>query len=600
MKFLDCDWPVSQRTCLAGVMLSLGLLANSARAAILPDAIMSTLELESGVLLTPRTSADGRYTSYKFAPPGAPQSDIFVYDWVTGTTEQVNRMLNGSLPTNARCDTPILSGNGRYVVFACYSVDMGILQAGTAQGYFLYDRQNSKTETIAAPQGGIVAGVVPAGISADGRYVAYRSNTDGHGTYTLSVRDRVNQTTQVYTPRSILVAPSNGHMFLSNDGRFISYQGKETTVSTYTDMSVFDRDTGVTDRVDITTNGLPDKSTGKSDLSMSADGNIAVYASDYGGSGVPAGRLIYMRDRAAGKTEIVSDGSGTYMYPNVSANGRYITFTGFKSGETVNHLYRFDRLTKKTRTIPGVFINGYGGTYPTLSADGRYVTIETFKPTSKLRKIIVADLGAAAAVSLSGSALSLTEGGAAGTYSIVLTQMPSANVTVAITPDKQLSVVRSQLVFTPDNWNVPQVVSVQALQDGVVEGKHSGVITHSVTSTDIDYTVVKPSSVTVAINDAVTPTVVLPSGTWIMSDLPVSGTAAPGANVLLTATNRSTGWLTSVSVLADAQGNWSRTLTGLSDGVIEIDAQADGIHSTVQSVTVALSPPPISLPPEQQ
>lgn len=388
-------------------------------------------------------------------------------------------------------------------------------------------------------------------------------------------------------------------MFLSNDGRFISFQGQETIYSTYTDMSVFDRNTGITDRVNITVNGLPDKSTGKWDLSMSEDGNIAVFVSDNAISGSPPGSRIYMRDRAAGKTEIISEGNGTYMYPNVSANGRYITYTGFKTGDTRIQLYRFDRLTKKTRTIPGVFVNGYGGTYPTLSADGRYVTIETFIPTSKVRKILVADLGAAAAVSLSGNTLSLTEGGAAGTYSVVLTQVPSANVTVTVTPDKQVSLARTQLVFTPDNWNVPQLVSVQALQDGVAEGKHSGVITHTVTSTDIDYTVVKPSSVTVAINDAVVPTVVLPGATWNQSELPVSGTAAPGANVLLTATNRSTGWLTSVSVLADAQGNWSHTLSGLSDGVIEIDAQADGIHSAVQSITVALlPPPPISLPPD--
>ncbi|RFP14793.1 MULTISPECIES: hypothetical protein [unclassified Duganella] len=552
-----------------------------------------------------RISGDGRYTAFRYAPSGGTLANVFIYDRIGGTTEQANRMLNGNLPTtNSRCYTPVISGNGRFVVFACYSIDMAYPQATTGQGYFLYDRVSGKTEVVAAtPAAGPIAGVLAAGISADGRYVAYRTSVDGH-TY-LNVRDRANQTTQVYTPGSINVGTSPAYLFVSDTGRFISYQGRETIYSTYMDMSVFDRSTGVTERVDFTTNGLPDKSPNKQDLSMSADGNVAVYMSDYTKiwtvPGAPVGLQIYVRDRAAAKTEIISEGNGAYMYPHVSANGRYVVYIGAKTGETISRLYRYDRLTKTTRTIQGVLGNGNTAVYPTLSADGRYISMDINIPAEKKRKLLVVDLGAAAEVSLSANSLALTEGGAAATYSMVLTQVPSANVTVAVTPDKQLNVARTQLVFTPDNWNVPQVVSVQALQDGVAEGKHSGVITHTVTSTDIDYTVVKPSSVTVTINDAVVPTVVLPGATWTQSDLQVSGTAAPGANVILTAANRSTGWLTSVSVLADAQGHWSRTLSGLSDGVIEIDAQADGIHGAVQSITVALlPPPPISLPPAQQ
>ncbi len=601
MGLLNSRWGAIRRACIAGAIL--GFAADSARAAVPPDVALTFLELAPGSMTNMRISGDGRYTAFKYAPAGATSNNVLIFDRIAGTTEQANRMLNGNLPVTSRTYNPVISGNGRFVVFASYSIDMGLPQATTGVGYFLYDRVSGKAEVLAAaPAAGTYDTGLAAGISADGRYVAYRTSVGGRAY--LNVRDRVNQTTQIYTPRSIGIATTSSYMFVSNDGRLISYYGKEGSAAP--EMVVFDRSTGVVDRVDFSVDGKPDiGSTIKSDLSVSGDGNFAAYTSDYTKTftvpGAPVGRLIYLRDRAAGKTEIISEGNGTYSFPHLSANGRYVVYIGAKTGETITHLYRYDRLTKSVRTIQGVFFGGDNGVYPTLSADGRYISMDINLVAQKKRKLVVVDLGAEAAVNLSTTALSLTEGGAAGTYSLVLTQVPSSNVTVTIAPDKQLSVARTQLVFTPDNWNVPQLVSVQALQDGVAEGKHSGVIKHTVTSTDIDYAVAKPSSVTVAIDDAVVPTVVLPGATWTQSELPVSGTAAPGANVILTATNRSTGWLTSVSVLADAQGNWSRTLSGLSDGVIEIDAQADGIHSAVQSITVALlPPPPISLPPAQQ
>jgi hypothetical protein len=157
-----------------------------------------------------------------------------------------------------------------------------------------------------------------------------------------------------------------------------------------------------------------------------------------------------------------------------------------------------------------------------------------------------------------------------------------------VQPDAQLVAARTQLTFTPTNWSVPQVVSVQAVQDHTTEGVHNGSVTHTVSSTDINYTVIPVSTVMVTINDAVAPTIVVPASIWTKPDLPLTGTAAPGATVLLTSSNRTTGALTSVSVTADAQGQWSFTLVGLVDGVFDLDAEADGIKSTVQTVTIQL------------
>ncbi|MYM90570.1 hypothetical protein GTP91_25780 [Rugamonas sp. FT82W] len=588
-------------THVAGTLLGLALAFSLNEACAAPDIIVSYFPLATTTKLSPSMSNDGRYTVFASAAVGN-LADIFVHDRSTGAVQQVNYTPAGNLPTGAYCGAPLINADGRYVLFTCRAAEMlGAGAKGTA--YFYHDRATGKTETVFADGGsGQISLAISAGMSGDGRFVVYRLPSSSP-TAGLHLRDMVAKTTQTLPAASSLLAITPSPIYLSTDGRFIAYQGKQTTDG-YSDMSVFDRVTGVTELVSKTTTGKRDTAPNKSALSMSADGNVAVYASDYTANtgASPTGTHIYVWERRTGMTEIITAGNNSvYVQPHISANGRYVAYLGRAATDTMTNLYVYDRLTKTRRQIPNVFSAGHTVSNPSLSGDGRYLVFDTNTPGAATRSLGFADLGAAAGLNMSSGELSLIEGGAAGTYTLVLTRVPNANVTVTITPDKQISAARSQLVFTPENWNVPQVVSVQALQDGVAEGLHAGTITHTVTSSDIEYTVVASSTVKVAINDAVVPTVVLPGSTWMQSDLPVSGTAAPGSNVMLTATNRSTGWLTSVSVLADAQGNWSRTLSGLSDGVIEIDAQADGIHSVVQSITVALLPPaPISLPPAQQ
>jgi len=95
----------------------------------------------------------------------------------------------------------------------------------------------------------------------------------------------------------------------------------------------------------------------------------------------------------------------------------------------------------------------------------------------------------------------VAEGGATDTYTMILTSQPAANVTVMINPDTQITVTPTSLVFTPQNWDTPQTVTVTAMDDGVAEGPHTGIITHTATSTDSNYDDVTINSVTVNITD---------------------------------------------------------------------------------------------------
>ena len=95
----------------------------------------------------------------------------------------------------------------------------------------------------------------------------------------------------------------------------------------------------------------------------------------------------------------------------------------------------------------------------------------------------------------------VTEGGVTDTYDVTLNAQPSASTTVTITSDSQLSVSTTTLTFTTANWDTPQTVTVTAVNDSVVEGAHTGTITHSASGGGYDSVSVPSLVVNVTDND---------------------------------------------------------------------------------------------------
>ena len=106
-------------------------------------------------------------------------------------------------------------------------------------------------------------------------------------------------------------------------------------------------------------------------------------------------------------------------------------------------------------------------------------------------------------ITQTGGSTAVTEGGATDSYTVVLASQPTANVTITLGAGSQLTTSVSTLTFTSSNWNVAQTVTVTAVNDTVVEGNHTGTITHTVTSTDSNYNglSVAPLSVSITDND---------------------------------------------------------------------------------------------------
>jgi len=93
------------------------------------------------------------------------------------------------------------------------------------------------------------------------------------------------------------------------------------------------------------------------------------------------------------------------------------------------------------------------------------------------------------------------EGGAEDTYTLLLRVQPTADVIVNVTVTNQVTISPSTLTFTPQNWDVPQTVTVSAFDDLVAEGTHSVLITHSVVSADVEYNGISVADVSVSIED---------------------------------------------------------------------------------------------------
>ena len=106
-------------------------------------------------------------------------------------------------------------------------------------------------------------------------------------------------------------------------------------------------------------------------------------------------------------------------------------------------------------------------------------------------------------VSIDPPAVTVVEG-QSNTYTVVLDTRPSADVTVTISghDGTDVSVAPSTLIFTSDNWNAAQTVTVRAAQDDDAAVDGTVTLAHAVSSVDdADYNSVTADSVAVTIDE---------------------------------------------------------------------------------------------------
>ena len=169
---------------------------------------------------------------------------------------------------------------------------------------------------------------------------------------------------------------------ISGDGRHVAFESYATNLvsgDTNSDFDAFvhDRQTGITERVDVSSAG--GQADGFSDWSsISADRAVAFYSS---ATNLVSGDTnsdfdAFVHDRQTGITERVSvdsagrEGDGQTRYPSISGDGQYVTFQS----------YATNLVAGETERVSVDSAGGQGNSYsdiPSISADGRYVAFES-------------------------------------------------------------------------------------------------------------------------------------------------------------------------------------------------------------------------------
>jgi len=186
-----------------------------------------------------------------------------------------------------------------------------------------------------------------------------------------------------------------------------------------------------------------------------------------------------------------------------------------------------------------------------------------------------------AAVLVSPTTLSLTEG-ASGPYAVSLVAGPTASVTITVTPAAGLTTDKSALIFTTDDWAVPQTVTVTATPDTVCTGPRTLAVTHAASGDN--YGSVSVASVVVSVADDDTAAVLVSPTTLSLTEgasgpYAVSLLAGPTAPVTITVTPAA-GLTTDKSTLIFTSGNWGSAQT------VTVTATPDTVYTGPRTLAV--------------
>lgn len=262
--------------------------------------ISTTRAKGNGASLDAYVSADGRLVVYHSDATNLDPADtnnvrdVFVRDRLAGTTTLVSASAAGVVGNGISQD-PAISKGGRYVTFRSQANNLVSGDTnGTAWDIFVKDLQTGAIDRVSVSTAGAQANGTSQNpvISADGRYVAYRSSAtnlvtgDTNGQPDVFVRDRQTATTtrvSVATGGTQATGGVSDEPAISDDGRYVAFQSAATNLVTgdtnaLTDIFRHDRQTTTTIRLSVSSAGA--QATGASgDPSINGDGSRVVFKS---------------------------------------------------------------------------------------------------------------------------------------------------------------------------------------------------------------------------------------------------------------------------------------------------------------------------------
>jgi uncharacterized repeat protein (TIGR01451 family) len=222
-----------------------------------------------------------------------------------------------------------------------------------------------------------------------------------NGNADVFVHDRVTGSTELIS-RGFDGAPATGDSpAISANGRFVAFRSSSDTLVSdgnpnfMAHVYVFDRQTQIIERVDVDSNEvLGDSQAGN--IAISADGRFVAFDSFsdnlVSGPGDQQGVDVFVRDRSAGTTEGVSTAGdngafeGNSFLSSISATGRFV---GFSSADPtlglsdtngfVEDAFVFDRQTGTLRLVSrsSTGVQGNDSSFSPLVTDGNAVVFSS-------------------------------------------------------------------------------------------------------------------------------------------------------------------------------------------------------------------------------
>lgn len=379
----------------------------------------------------PSISSDGRYVAFTSHAsdlvPGDEnnRSDVFVRDLLNGTTTLVSVSLNGSSPGNNPSYSPLISGDGSYVLFRSQAYNLVSNIVSVTENLFLRNLQTGITYGLTG------GGVFTAAMTKDGRFVVFWGGTTNVVSHLYLWDSQSNAL--VYTN---LTSLNPNLVAVSPDGNRLAY----TTVN---QLSVIDRAANTNWQIS------PALGVGGNNLSFSSDGRFLAYR------GLPflgATNQIYLYDFQAKSNLLISIasngvdfGDDDSDFPQISDDGKFVVYrsraTNLVPGDT-NHIAQIfvseiangNRILISTADQASRAANSFSF-LPSFSADGKTLFFE-----SDATDLLTSNKGAAtgifsydlSALASAGSfsLLSFADQGAGGGIWITWPVLPGASYSV--------------------------------------------------------------------------------------------------------------------------------------------------------------------------
>jgi Tol biopolymer transport system component len=311
------------------------------------------------------------------------EPDVFVRDLLAGTTTLVSAGADGGPAWDGPSVSPVISGQGRYVVFISAATNLVAGQGlTTSANVFRRDLQTATTVLVSVSTNGIDAANSDCSspvVSRDGRYVAFLSGAGNLvpgvslvtslGFYGTFLCDLNSGTITALTNGASVVSSLPYSIFppsMSANGRYVAYSSY--TGGSQSQLRIWDDQLGAD--IDVYTNSF-----NVSNAVLNANGT----------------RVLYAMTQNAVRVDDVMTGTNvfTFNYPvmrwspdGFSADGRYVAFVARTNDASGTNIYLCDLQTQTITLVDSNFapiISGGGyADLPVISGDGRFVVYRSY------------------------------------------------------------------------------------------------------------------------------------------------------------------------------------------------------------------------------